>query len=184
MTPFKLTAVIAILPLSLQAWASDDALPFGNDEACMQGPLAQFGQYIGNWTIEDWSLSQDGKSWSKGKGAHWNFVCVGNGTAVQDFWMPNDADTIGTNLRIYNAETATWDIAWAIPAAPGLAHISAQQDESNNIVMHYVSPIPGPTRRITFYPPENDGWNWKLEFSGDEGETWMEVYRIRATRSD
>ena len=46
--------------------------------------------------------------------------------------------------------------------------------------MHYRSPLPDPPRRITFFPPDEQGWNWKLEFMLD-GETWTEVYRIRAT---
>jgi hypothetical protein len=28
---------------------------------------------------------------------------------------------------------------------------------------------------------DESGWKWKLEFSNDEGETWFEVYRIKAT---
>jgi len=44
-----------------------------------------------------------------------------------------------------------------------------------------VAPLPSPLRRITFFPPDETGWNWKLEFSQDDGETWTEVYRIRAT---
>jgi hypothetical protein len=36
-------------------------------------------------------------------------------------------------------------------------------------------------RRITFFPPDENGWNWQLEYSGDAGETWRVVYRIRAT---
>ena len=42
------------------------------------------------------------------------------------------------------------------------------------------SPLPNPPRRITFYPPDETGWNWRLELSFD-GENWTEVYRMRAT---
>ncbi len=158
-------------------------LPFDNDDACMDGPLAQFGRYVGNWDIEDSQLSQDGQSWTQGDGARWNFACLGNGTAIQDFWMPPDGN-VGTNLRTYNSETESWDIAWAINTLPGFAHIQAEQDEDGNIVMHYKSPLPDPLRRITFFPPDDNGWNWKLEISRDDGENWIEVYRIKATRSD
>ena len=163
--------------------ADGNELPVGNDEACMAGPLAQFGRYVGSWDVADSRLSQDGGGWLPGDGARWNFVCIGNGTAIQDFWMPADGN-VGTNLRTYNADTASWDIAWAIGTQPGFAHIEAKQDESGNIVMHYKSPPQDPPRRITFYPPDADGWNWTLEFSFDGGATWTEVYRIRATRSD
>ena len=104
----------------------------------MQGPLEQFGRYIGNWDIEDSQLGQDGKTWAPGPGAKWNFVCLGNGTAIQDFWMPFDGP-VGTNLRTYNSETESWDIAWAIKGAPGFAHITARQNDSGEIVMKYKS---------------------------------------------
>lgn len=39
--------------------ADGTELPVGNDEACMAGPLAQFGRYVGRWDIEDSRLSQE-----------------------------------------------------------------------------------------------------------------------------
>ncbi len=160
--------------------ADTAAIPAGDTDACMQGPLAQFGRYIGSWNIEDSRLSDDGSKWMAGAGARWNFVCIGNGTAIQDFWMPAGGD-VGTNLRTYNPDTESWDIAWAITSMPGFAHIGAVADAAGNIVMHYKSPLPDPLRRITFFPPDADGWNWKLEVSADDGNTWTEVYRIKAT---
>lgn len=168
--------------LSFCAQADNSAIPLGDKDACMQGPLAEFGQYIGNWDIHDSQLSKDGSEWTDGAGARWNFVCIGDGTAVQDFWMPNGGP-VGTNLRIYNSETESWDIAWAIKGVSGFAHIGAEKDEHGNIVMRHISPIPSPLRRITFFPADVDGWKWKLEMSTDDGESWFEVYRIEATRS-
>ena len=175
-------SALALL-LAAPVLAADPAIPFADESACMEGPLAQFGRYIGNWDIKDSQLSQDGSEWTAGAGARWNFVCVGNGTAIQDFWIPTEGD-VGTNLRTYNSETDSWDIAWAINSQPGFAHIQAKQDENGNIIMQYKSPLPDPQRRITFFPPDENGWNWKLEFSFDGGENWSDVYRIQATRSD
>ncbi len=182
MTTTKATAFV-ILFAAAASGAEPTALPVDNAAACMEGPLAQFGRYVGNWDIEDQRLSPDGSEWLPGNGSRWNFVCIGNGTAIQDFWLPDDGN-VGTNLRTYNADTESWDIAWAINTQPGFAHIGAKKDENGNIVMRYRSPPQDPPRRITFYPPDGDGWNWTLEFSFDGGATWVEVYRIRATRSD
>lgn len=179
----RIIVALTVLMAGCGAFAGDAAVPVGDKEACMQGPLAQFGRYIGNWDIEDSQLSPDGKSWAPANADKWNFVCIGNGTAIQDFWLPQGGN-VGTNLRTWNPETESWDIAWAANGLPGFAHITARQDENGNIVMHYVSPIPDPLRRITFYEPDDAGWNWTLELSTDGGETWFEVYRIRATRSD
>ena len=158
------------------------AVGMDQTEGCMTGPMAQFGRYIGDWDMTDWTLSQDGQNWTQGKGARWNFTCVGNGIAVQDFWMPAGGGQ-GTNLRIYDPKKESWDIAWTAKASPGFSHITAKQDEAGNIVMHYVSPKPTPARRITFFEPEADGgWNWHLDISTDGEKTWRTVFKMKATR--
>ncbi|MFT5138501.1 MAG: hypothetical protein ACI9H8_000315 [Lysobacterales bacterium] len=148
---------------------------------CLEGPMEQFGRHLGQWKIEDSEYQKEDGSWKDGVGAQWDFVCLGNGAAIQDFWMPNDGGT-GTNLLTWNKETESWDIAWTITGLSGFAHIGAQEADDGSIVMSYKSPIPTPPRRITFFPPETNSWNWKLEISLDEGENWVEVYRIKATR--
>lgn len=158
-----------------------DGMPVAENAGCLEGPMAQFGQYLGDWDIQDSQLSQDGSTWTNGAGAQWNFVCVGNGVAVQDFWLPNDGG-VGTNLRVYEPDTDSWNIAWAVSSSPGFSHIQAKRNDAGDIVMSYKSPIPDPPRRITFHPAQEDSWKWKLEMSFDQGATWREVYRIEATR--
>lgn len=166
--------------IAMPAPGAGDELPFGNDSACMEGPLRQFGRYIGDWKITDSQLTRDGNGWSDGAGARWIFTCLGNGTAIQDFWLPAGGST-GTNVRRYNADNGKWEIAWVADAVTGVSHIEAEQDVDGNIVMKYVSPVPTPLRRVTFFPPDESGWDWQLEFSNDSGETWFAVYKIRAT---
>jgi hypothetical protein len=60
-------------------------------------------------------------------------------------------------------------------------HISATQDESGAMRMDILSPEQDPPRRITFFPPDDAGWEWVMEWSLDGGTSWIEVYRIRAT---
>lgn len=172
------TLIVSISPLAV---AVDTTDLFDKADGCMEGPLEQFGRYMGDWKIEDESLAQDGSGWGPGAGARWIFSCLGDGTGIQDFWIPNGG-SVGTNLRTWNPQDEIWDIAWAIKGMPtGFAHIQAIQDEAGNIVMHYKAPLPNPLRQITFFPPDENGWNWKMEFSNDDGETWFEVYRIKAT---
>ena len=91
--------------------------------ACMEGPMAQFGRYVGDWNISDESLARDGSGWGPGPGARWVFECVGDGVAVQDFWHPNGGGW-GTNLRTYNPDTESWEISWAASGQDGFdAHI-------------------------------------------------------------
>ena len=86
------SATIALAASSVQAQTDKPAaqpplasVGMDKTEGCMAGPIAQFGRYIGDWNIADETLSrEDGKTWIPGKGARWNFTCLGNGTAIQD----------------------------------------------------------------------------------------------------
>lgn len=177
-----LISLIWLLPAPLLA--DNAALPFTDDAGCMDGPMAQFGRYLGDWRIADSSLSQETGQWQPGAGARWIFSCLGEGAAVQDFWIPVGGP-VGSNLRTFNTRTNSWDIAWTIKGAPGMSNITATQNEAGEIVMHYKEPLPDPLRRITFFPPDATGWHWKMEFAfsrDDEDQpVWTEVYRIVAT---
>ena len=172
-------STVALLLFSAMA-AATDALPITAQSDCMEGPVAQFGRYIGQWRIEDEQLQQDGSTWAPGTAERWDFYCVGNGEAVQDFWLPKGGN-VGTNLRTWNPTSEQWEIAWTATLSPGIAVITAKQQPDGRIVMHYKDPVPDPLRRITFYPPDAEGWRWTLEFSNDGGENWFEVYRIKAS---
>ena len=173
--------MLAIAIAGCETTAVNPSGVFASDAGCMEGPLAQFGQYIGKWQIEDSSLARDGSGWSDGPGARWDFVCLGDGTAVQDFWMPVGGP-VGTNLRTYNPETESWDVIWAIKGQPGYSRITARRHDNGDIVMEYIEPLPDPPRKIAFFPANESGWNWKMEFSFDGGENWTEGYRIQASR--
>jgi hypothetical protein len=174
--------VLFVLVTTQATFAGSPSVPFDDTSGCMEGPMEQFGRYLGDWDIADSSLGDDGTTWSAGAGARWTFACLGNGTAIQDFWMPNGGG-VGTNLRTYNNKTQSWDIAWTMKGMPiGFAHIQARQSDNGDIVMTYKSPIPTPARRITFFPPGENSWKWKLEQTFDAGTSWTEVYRISATR--
>ena len=148
--------------------------------ACMDGPTAQFGRYVGDWKITDSTLRQDGSAWQPGPGGRWVFRCVGDGTAVQDFWLP-EGGGFGTNLRRYNAERERWEIVWAAGAVPGLTRIEAVRQDDDSILMTIVAPVSTPPRRIRFLPPDENGWNWVQQMSFDDGKSWIDVYRVRAT---
>lgn len=142
--------------------------------------MAQFGRYIGDWRIEDEQFARDGSGWSPGNGARWVFECVGDGTAVQDYWLPPGGG-FGTNVRTYNTDSGEWEIIWAASNQKGLMHITASLNDDDEIVMHVVKPDFDPPRRIIFFPPDDEGWDWVQQWSFDGGETWVDVYRIRAT---
>ena len=180
MMMIKVIAAGLAMTGALMAHAGDAPVLFGDKAACMEGPISQFGRYVGDWKIEDESLAQDGSGWGPGDGARWIFSCVGDGTAVQDFWMPNNGG-FGTNLRTYNPDTGSWEIVWTAAGLNGLTHISAAQNDEGDIVMNILKPVQDPPRRIIFFEPHEKGWNWAMQWSMDGGETWFDVYRMEAS---
>lgn len=171
---------LGLLLSGISASAESISIDFAKCAGCKDGPKAQFGQYIGDWKIEAWNLKPDGSSWVPQPDARWKFVCVGDGIAVQDFWIKG-GEVVGTNLRVYNAETESWEIDWISKNEGTLKRIRAQQQDDGRIVMRYVTPETGPLRRITFVPPDDTGWDWELEMSFDQGESWRQVARMRAS---
>ena len=151
-----------------------------SENACLEGPMEQFGRYVGDWKITDEALARDGSGWGPGNGARWIFKCIGNGIAVQDYWKPNSGGW-GTNLRTYNPDTESWEIVWAATGLNGLMHISAKQDEEGRIVMDILKPVQDPPRRIIFMPPDDEGWSWQQEWWFEQSQAWAPVYKIRAT---
>ncbi|MEM6808215.1 MAG: hypothetical protein AAF574_03190, partial [Pseudomonadota bacterium] len=74
-------ALAACLMWAAPAWADAET---DTDNACLEGDMAQFGRYVGDWKIADESFARDGSGWIEGKGARWIFKCIGDGTAIQD----------------------------------------------------------------------------------------------------
>ncbi len=173
--------ILIMLAWSFSATAQEfDSTAMNKVDGCMSGPTHEFGKYIGDWNILERRLDQDGK-WTEHTGTKWNFKCVGNGIAVQDYWLPANG-TAGTNLRVYNPSTKSWDIAWTATLTPGLARINAVQHDNGNMVMHYVTEIT-PKRRITFFPPHKNGWAWQMEIDL-EGRGWTKVLELIASNPE
>jgi hypothetical protein len=174
------STILAATFLAGLSLADDGPTIHTDKSSCMDGPIAQFGRYIGDWKITDQTLAKDGSGWGPGTGARWIFSCLGPALAVQDYWMPN-AGGFGTNLRTYNPDTDSWEIVWAAGKLNGLSHISAKLNDEGNIVMNIDKPVQDPPKRIIFFAPDDNGWNWVQQWSFDGGENWTDVYRIRAT---
>ena len=177
MTVTRVLPVVALCGLALCAPATGSS---DVNNACMEGPMAQFGRYVGDWKITDEALARDGSGWGPGNGARWIFKCIGDGVAVQDFWRPNTGGW-GTNLRTYNPDTGSWEIVWASTGLNGLMHITATQQEDGSILMDIVKPAQDPPRRIIFFPPDEAGWSWQQEWWFENSQSWAPVYKIRAT---
>ena len=148
--------------------------------------FAQFGRLVGDWDIRDESLQQDG-TWKAGNGARWTWRAILNGGAIQDDWIapapdveaPNGRRMYGTNIRIYNAKEARWEMAWASNPGGKIDTFHATAD-GDDMVMR--GEFAGADTRITFFDIKADAFSWKMEQRKDAETPWQEVYRIFGTR--
>lgn len=143
---------------------------------------------IGDWECTPSNRQEDG-TWKESSRRHtWKWYFALNGMAVQDFWFPAEESpgAPGTNVRIYDAESDSWFIAWATTRMKRFERISATYDGTEMILTGNVPPG-GPMnehdRRITFYNLSGDHFDWKYEANSEntEGE-WREVARLACDR--
>lgn len=92
-------------------------------------------------------------------GERWIFECVGDGTAVQDYWLPKRGG-FGTNRRTCNSDIGAWQIVWAATNLEGLMQISAIQNDDGDVAITIEKPVYDQPRRIIFREPDDGGWNW------------------------
>ncbi|MEM1133754.1 MAG: hypothetical protein AAGH53_12550 [Pseudomonadota bacterium] len=152
----------------------------GQSAACSEGPVSAFGRYIGEWNFQDSQISADGQSWTEGAGGQWDFYCLGEGIAIQDFWQPK-AGGFGTTLRMYNPKSDSWDVVFTGEGSQAMSRLTATQNADGSVEMHYVTPEFSPARRITFSTPDEEGFDWELSISSDNKQTWTTVYKMKVT---
>jgi hypothetical protein len=95
--------------------------------------LKLFGQFVGDWEIDDTLINPDGSK-LKGKG-EWHFGWVLGGRAVQDMWSAYYDNTkpgaptrgYGTTLRFYDSRLNAWRVVWVSPLGNNVAVFTAQQ---------------------------------------------------------
>ena len=147
---------------------------------------AILGQLAGIWDVEQEVRNQDG-SWRATGTAEWRWYFILDGHAIQDDWIkPAAAESgdakpsFGTNLRIYNADTASWEMAWIDSNNRNLASFTAVNVD-DTVVMTGQNPT-GRQVRNTFFDMEAETFEWVQEWTFDEGSTWVPVARIHARR--
>ncbi len=148
--------------------------------ACTEGSVSAFGRYVGSWNFVDSQITPDG-TWVEGQGGEWDFHCLGEGIAIIDLWRPK-AGGFGSTMRMLDPEDGTWDIVFTGEGSQAMSHLSGMELPDGSIELHYRKPLHDPRRRITFSAPADNAFDWTLAISRDAGETWTDVYKMRATR--
>ncbi len=148
-----------------------------------------FAPLLGTWHVEARRLQRDGKTWvSSEHPAEWRFYRILDDQAIQDDWIdpaphidvPKGARTFGTNIRIYNSELETWEMAWIATTARKALTFTATFAEGE-IVMRALGATPA--RRNIFHNFTANHFSWRQEWTFDGGESWAPVVYMEATRT-
>lgn len=145
---------------------------------------AQFGFLVGQWDAQVWRRSASGIWDQETRRAYWEGHYILDGYAIADYWYDHRLDDRpdthrGVNVRFFNTSTGVWDVTWQHTEDPLLIIHGEQRDGA----MHLWTEQPdGSLARIVFSNIQPDSWDWLMEVSDDEGETWTPALRIRVER--
>jgi len=150
----------------------------------MEGKLALFGQFVGDWDIlEDRYLQSDG-TWAVTKGElHWRWIL--NGKAVQDVWAFTEGKTgkpipEGTTVRFYEPKIDAWHSVWISPNQ-GVVKTFIARKVGDEIVLDGESHDGCPVKWI-FSEISHESFRWRSEETRDEGKTWTMKEEMRIQR--
>ena len=133
--------------------------------------LMLFGQFVGDWNIEECrSLREDG-TWEVTKGElHWGWIL--DGRAVQDIWMTTEPATweMGTTVRFYDPKIDAWQSTWISPGQGVVRKFIGRK--VNGEILLETKEIPGTIMHWIFLDIERDAFRWRCEKSMDGGKTW------------
>ncbi|MBT8142576.1 MAG: hypothetical protein HKN88_07365 [Gammaproteobacteria bacterium] len=140
---------------------------------------------IGVWNVRDWQLQNDG-TWQEQSGASWRFYPIQNGSSMQDVWFSDSGEAdkgpgYGTNLRVYNPLAKTWQAAWLSSRKRNIELYTGVQS-ANEVLFTSQASDNGRLTRTVFSDITPDTFKWRMEWSNDEGASWLSIYRVEASR--
>ncbi|NNF16144.1 MAG: hypothetical protein HKN70_05310 [Gammaproteobacteria bacterium] len=89
---------------------------FGKAHPAAAVELQQFGRFAGRWECAMSERTADGQWRMRPSKVNWTWFYTLEGRAVQDIWMSQsgtaDSQVIATNLRLFDAASQQWNVAW------------------------------------------------------------------------
>ncbi len=168
---------------------------FGERHPAAPIELEQFGRLAGIWKGTQEMRRQDG-TWAVVGPAIWTWCYTLGGFAVQDLWYQAEDelpaylgdlghDYLPSALRTFDVRTQKWRIAWTangMGRTPGDDFGTMEATWDGDEMVLTGPPNDYGLQRVRFADILPDSFTWISEFSGDDGETWMAVMRVTATR--
>jgi hypothetical protein len=159
---------------------------------CTSPQARAFDFWIGNWSIEQRILREDG-TWLEEKAKtsvspalegcalveHWE------GT-VQFFWegMKKPEPMKGLSVRAYDPGTGKWSISWMDTRSPrfGAPYEGTFDGGKGEFFREWETPQGKRRGRITFSDTGPDSVHWDLAVSRDEGKIWSTIWIMEMRR--
>ncbi len=149
-------------------------------------PLMLFGQFVGDWEIQECRILGPGGSWRELRGElHWRWIL--RGRAVQDVWTLYDRESgalfyEGTTVRLYVPETGTWSSTW-ISTARARARSFVGRRAGEEIVLDELVETGAPNERWIFSDITPDSFRWRSEELLNPPSGWVLTEEMRIRRA-
>ncbi|RUR01710.1 hypothetical protein [Labedella endophytica] len=161
-----------------------DALISAGPAALHQRRLARFGRLVGSWDVTARRLDERSGEWVE-DAFSWHVAFILDGRAVQDVSVrrsPAGPVTIGTAIRVYDADIGLWRVSYMEPArgeycnllATGHRKDGIRQDGTRN---------DGKAIRWNFSLITESSYTWESFVSDDDGKTWWLAEHNEGTRT-
>lgn len=173
--------LLCLLFISPGFAAASDAVLLGDRNPNAPEGLEQFGQFAGNWKCTPANRQPDGSMQEASFRPTWVWSYALNGMAIQDVWIPDSDNspagaTMGTNLRVYNAESDTWKMVWTTETMGDFQTFQSSMQDGNMVMRGDIEAgrFPAHMARITFHNISSTNFDWKYEASAPgDGENWQ-----------
>ncbi|MBC8376124.1 MAG: hypothetical protein H8E26_08750 [FCB group bacterium] len=151
---------------------------------------ALLGQLFGSWDAYLVSMNRDGSWSSDTTNYQWQWYPILDGHAIQDDWIKleegedsvPDSKVMGTNLRIFNAPEQQWHMVW-IDRTQRKSQVYTAVNSDSSVIMSGENAMGRPVRN-TFFNINPDHFDWKQEWTFDNGTSWVVVSKIQCKRKD
>ena len=147
--------------------------------------LALFGQFVGDWIIEEARYPRGPHGVELRSQGEIHFGWILEGRAVQDVFMTRDPDTgravpIGTTVRFYDPKMDAWQSVWISPMQE-LVQTFIGRKIGDEIVLESKT-IDGYPEKWIFSEITKNSFRWHAEESHDHGTTWLLTEEMRVRR--
>lgn len=149
--------------------------------------IQPFDKLLGKWEIDSsYVRNRDGTWGKRTQKFKWNFYTILNGEAVQDDWISIDSTgretKKGTNLRIFNNDENKWYMSW-IDASNRKTAVFTATNSEGTVKMDGINAL-GRHVQNTFFNITDETFQWKQEWTFDEGKTWIAVSKFKCHKID